>query len=113
MRGALSKSNLGTSIRGNLASKPGQSLGPRALGAKLFMEDDLIELFQSVFEFDLKVGLPKKLGVGKPRLHDPPIAGGDRRAAIGCLDVRHENEFVAETSARRILQHETFLVDAD
>ena len=77
------KVTLGTNMGRDFAGKAFQSLDPLALGAKLLVKDDLIELGQSVFQFDLEVGLEEKLGIGKPCLNDSSIAGGNRGAAIG------------------------------
>ena len=66
--------------------------------------------------------------VGEARAHDAPVAGRDRRAAVGRDEVRDEDELVGEpapTFSRvmaapghdgrrwRLAQHKTFLVGAD
>ena len=86
-----------------------QRLDPRdalALRAELLVEDDAVELLQPLVERlcglvfrvgqGCEVGLPEVAGVGEPRPHDAPVAGRDRRPAVGGDEVGDENEFVGE-----------------
>ncbi len=68
----------------------------------LLVEDDAVELGQPVLEFRLEVGLPEIAGVGKAGADDPLVAGDDRLAAIGRLDIGGEDEAIGETPSRRL-----------
>ncbi len=50
--------------------------------------------------------------VGEARAHDAPVAGRDRRAAIGSDQVRDQDEFIGEFPGA-VPEHETFLIGAD
>ena len=70
-----------------------------SLRAEFFVENDLLEFRQPVFQPRLQIRLVEELGVGQPRADDALIAGDDRLAAVARFLVCDENEFVDELCA--------------
>ena len=108
-RAALSGS--APTMRREFARESGDALHALALRAELLVEDDLIELRQTVFELRLQIGLVEEFRVRQTRGDDALIAGDHRRAAVARLDVRDEDEAVGQPVS--LAQHETFLIHAD
>ena len=77
-----------------------------ALRAELLVKDDAFELAQALVERlcalvlrvrqGCEIGRPEVARIRKPRPHDPPVAGRDRRAAVPRDEVRDQDEFVGE-----------------
>ena len=88
LRRALGLGDIGADDRREM---PGQRVDARdALGlrAELFVEHDLLEFRQPVFQPRLQIGLVEELRVRQPRADDALVAGDDRLAAVAGLDVR-------------------------
>ena len=69
----------------------------------------MLEFRQAVFESRFQVGLIEEFGVGQPGADDALIAGDDGFAAVFCLDIGDEDEFVDQLGVCRVAQHKAFL----
>ena len=106
MRRARRKSGIGADLRRKLARQRFDALDALALRPELLVKDDVVEFLQPLVERlralvlgvrqRREVGLPEMARVGEARAHDAPVAGRDRRAAIGGDEVRDEDELVGE-----------------
>src|SRR4029079_19487438 len=96
LRGALSLCDVGADLRRQLAGKRDDTRDTLGLRAKLFVEYYLLKFRQPVFEARLEIGLVEKLCVGQARADYAFVAGDDRRAAVGRLLVRNQDELVDE-----------------
>ncbi len=90
--------HIGTDERRKLGGDARDARDALGLGAELFVEHDVLELGQPVFEPRLEIGLIEELRVGKTRADHALVAGDDRAAAVLRLDVGDENEFVGKRS---------------
>ena len=112
-RGALRLLHVGADERRKLGCEPLDALDALGLRAELLVKHDILELRQPVFEPRLQIGLVEELRIRQPRADHALIAGDDRLAAVGRLDVGNEDELVDQLGVRRIAQHEAFQVGAD
>ncbi len=113
LRRALGLGDIGADDRRKMARQRNDARDALGLGAELLVEHDVLELRQPVFQPRLQIGLVEELRIRQPRADHALVAGDDRLAAVGRLDVRDQNEFVGELRRFRIAHHKAFLVVAD
>jgi len=113
LRRALGLGDVGADHGRKLSGERDDAGDALGLAAELFMKHDVLEFRQTLFELGLEIGLVKELGVRQARADDALVAGDDRLAAIGRLDIGDQDELVDQLAGRRIAHHEALLVGAD
>ena len=111
--GPLGLGGIAAHQAGVVGRQPLQPLHALALGAELLVEHHRIELRQPVGQRHLQVALPEESRIGEASAHDLGVTGGDRRPAVGGLDVGDEDEAGGELVRPAAAQHEALLVGAD
>ncbi len=110
---ALGFRHIGVNERRKLAGERDDARDALFLRAQFLVKHDLRKLRQPVFQPRLQIGVVEELGVRQACADDALVAGDDRGAVVGRLDVRHQDELVDQLGGLRIAQHEALLVGAD
>ena len=78
LRRALGLGDIGADERREMACKRNDARDALGLGAELFVEHDVLELRQAVFQPRLEIGLVEELRIRQPRADHALVAGDDR-----------------------------------
>ncbi len=107
--GTLGQDGLDAQLLRNTHRNRGDPFDTLQLRAELAVINNVRQSGHAALERLLAILIVEKLGIGQPRAHDARVAGANRSAAIGRLDIRHQQEAIGEL-ARAIVQREILLV---
>ncbi len=110
LRGGLRLIRISPHQRRDLARQRRDPLDPLGQRPQLRMEGHPLQLLRPDVEAGLQVLVPEEAGVIQTGRQHAAVAGGQRLAAVGRLDIGHHHEMRRQPVFRRIAHREIFLV---